>query len=184
MNIPFQSLLNRSTLFVAFVALVLLASLFELYSEFSSGEKPIEMFDDVVMFILGVTVLCLICSDYFKQQRLLRDLKNQLESVRGKLDQNDRHVGNQYRAVIQKQFDAWHLTPAEQAIALTLIKGLSFKEIAQIRQTQEKTARQHAANVYRKAGLSGRHELAGWFFEDLFDPDPVNDPEPVKSYPA
>jgi len=65
------------------------------------------------------------------------------------------------------------LIPAEQEIAMSLIKGLSFREVAELRQTREKTARQHAANVYRKAGLSGRHELAGWFFEDLFNPEPT-----------
>ena len=113
----------------------------------------------------------MFCVDYFRQQRALKDLKSQLESVRGKLDSNSRSIGNQYRGVIQKQFEKWQLTPSEQEVALTLIKGLSFREVAAIRQTREKTVRQQAANVYKKAGLSGRHELAGWFFEDLFEPD-------------
>lgn len=168
-----NSILNRGLLFVAFVSLVVILSVFDLIGEFNDGESFAEMLDDIAMFLLGAAILCFMCVDYFRQKRSLSELKNQLESVRGKLDQNGRHIGDQYRAVIQKQFDAWQLTPAEQEIAMTLIKGLSFKEVAQIRQTQEKTARQHAANVYRKAGLSGRHELAGWFFEDLFNPEPM-----------
>jgi len=165
---------SKSWLFASFTVVVLVASLFEMFSEFTAGENLIEMSDDIIMFLFGAIILSLLCADYFKQQQSLRDLKTQLDSVRGKLDQNDRHIGNQYRAVIQKQFTAWQLTPAEQEIALTLIKGLSFREVAEIRQTREKTARQHAANIYRKAGLSGRHELAGWFFEDLFNPDPTD----------
>jgi len=165
---------SRRWLFAIFVVVVLVASLFDVASEFVAGENPIEMIDDVIMFLFGATILSLLWVDYFKQQRSLRDLRKQLESVRGRLDLNDRHIGNQYRSVIQKQFTAWQLTPAEQEIALTLIKGLSFREIAEIRQIREKTARQHAANVYRKAGLSGRHELAGWFFEDLFSPEPID----------
>lgn len=168
-----ETFANRGTLFVVFVVLVLLSSLVDLVSEFANGELPAEMVDDVLMFVFGAAILALLCRDYFRQKNSLRELKQQLEAVRGRLDKNDRLIGNQFRAIMQKQFDAWRLTPTEQEVALSLIKGLSFREVAQIRQTREKTARQHAANVYRKAGLSGRHELAGWFFEDLFNPIPV-----------
>lgn len=167
-----ESLANRGTLFAVFVVLVLLSSLFDLVGEFASGERLTEMVDDVLMFVFGAAILTLLCSDYFRQKKSLQELKRQLETVRGRLDDNDRLIGNQFRAVMQRQFDAWRLTPTEQEVALSLIKGLSFREVAQIRQTREKTARQHATNVYRKAGLSGRHELAGWFFEDLFTPVP------------
>jgi len=162
--------LNRSQIFGAFVIVVLLMSLFDFAGEFMAGQTLTDMLDDALMLFLSAAMLLFFCADYYKQQRSLKELKTQLESVRGKLDRNDRHIGDQYRTVIQKQFDAWQLTPAEQEIALTLIKGLSFREVAALRQTSQKTARQHATNVYRKAGLSGRHELAGWFFEDLFNP--------------
>lgn len=173
MSISVKSVLNRGSLFVVYVVLTVIESCNEILEEFNAGQQPVEMLDDVLVFLLGTAILCFMCAHYFKQKKSLGELEHQLASVRGRLDQSDRQVGYQYRAVIQKQFDAWQLTPAEQEIAMTLIKGLSFKEVAQIRQTQEKTARQHAANVYRKAGLSGRHELAGWFFEDLFNPEPI-----------
>jgi len=174
MKFPYDLSSNRSWLFAGFVVVVLVASLLEMAGELVAGENPIEMIDDVIMFLFGATILSLLCADYFSQQRSLRDLKTQLESVRGRLDHGDRHIGSQYRSVIQKQFTAWQLTPAEQEVALTLIKGLSFREVAEIREIREKTARQHATNVYRKAGLSGRHELAGWFFEDLLSPEPAS----------
>lgn len=50
-----------------------------------------------------------------------------------------------------------------------LLKGLSFKEIAVVRDTVEKTVRQQASALYRKSGLSGRHELAAWFIEDFYE---------------
>jgi len=169
-----DSVFNRSWLYASFIIVVLVASLFDVASELVAGENLIEMIDDIIMFLFGAIILSLLCIDYFKQQRSLRDLKTQLESMRGKLELSDRHIGNQYRSVVQKQFTTWQLTPAEQEIAVTLMKGLSFREVAEIRQIREKTARQHAANVYKKAGLSGRHELAGWFFEDLFSPEPTD----------
>jgi DNA-binding CsgD family transcriptional regulator len=73
-------------------------------------------------------------------------------------------------AAIERQCDRWSLTEAERAVALLLLKGLSMKEIADVRGTAERTARQQALAVYRKAGLAGRAELAAFFLEDLLLP--------------
>ena len=77
-------------------------------------------------------------------------------------------------AALDQQFDRWNLTPAEKEVALLLLKGLSHKDIAEIRSVTEATARQQARAVYRKGGLSGRHDLAAFFLEDLMLP-----PQPV-----
>ncbi len=73
-------------------------------------------------------------------------------------------------AAIEKQCDRWALTDAERAVAMLLLKGLSMKEIADARGTAERTTRQQALAVYRKAGLAGRAELAAFFLEDLLLP--------------
>jgi DNA-binding CsgD family transcriptional regulator len=69
------------------------------------------------------------------------------------------------------QFDAWSLTPAERRTALGLLKGLSHKRIGRLTGTSERTVRQHAVAVYRKSGLAGRAELAGFFLEGLTLPE-------------
>lgn len=71
---------------------------------------------------------------------------------------------------IDRQLVEWELTPAERDIALLLLKGLSHKEIAQVRETSERTARQQSLAVYRKSGLAGRAELSAFFLEDLLAP--------------
>ncbi len=71
---------------------------------------------------------------------------------------------------IDQQFDRWSLTTAEKEVALLLLKGLSHKEIALVRSVTEATARQQARAVYKKSGLSGRHDLAAFFLEDLMLP--------------
>jgi DNA-binding CsgD family transcriptional regulator len=73
-------------------------------------------------------------------------------------------------AAIDAQFARWGLSPAEREIALLLLKGLSHKEIAQIRSVSETTVRQQARSLYRKADLSGRSDLAAFFLEDLLGP--------------
>lgn len=176
MALSLDSIPYRKPLFAAFAALVMLFSLEDLVSEFGNEEGLAAMLDDVLMFAASVVVLLAFALDYVQQQRTLGELQGQLNAMRGKLegiDEQSLGIARQYRAVIQTQFDQWQLTPSEQEIALALIKGLSFREVAEVRNTREKTVRQQAAVVYRKANLSGRHELAGWFFEDLLDPPTV-----------
>jgi DNA-binding CsgD family transcriptional regulator len=73
---------------------------------------------------------------------------------------------------IDRQFDAWRLTPTEREIALLLLKGYGHKQAAALTGRSERTVRQHAVSVYQKAGLSGRAELAAFFLEDLLLPAP------------
>jgi DNA-binding CsgD family transcriptional regulator len=73
-------------------------------------------------------------------------------------------------AAIDRQFDRWSLTPAEREVALLQLKGLRHRDIAGLRRTSERTVRQQALNVYRKAGLNGRSDLAAFFLEDLLLP--------------
>jgi DNA-binding CsgD family transcriptional regulator len=73
-------------------------------------------------------------------------------------------------AAVDRQFATWALTAAERKVALLLLKGLSFKEVASVRGTSERTSREQARGVYKKAGVGGRAELSAWFFEDLLAP--------------
>lgn len=73
-------------------------------------------------------------------------------------------------AAIDAQMARWSLTVSEKDIALLLLKGLSLKEIAEIRKTVEKTVRTQSTSIYAKAGLAGRSELAAFFLEDLLIP--------------
>lgn len=163
----------RQTLFAAFVLFVFGTSGAEIVSEFADGESLLSMGDDLSRFALSTLVLTLFVYAYFAQRRALGELQHQLNSMRGqlsRLDASSQALASQYRAVMQKQFDAWQLTASEQDVVIGLLKGLSFREIAELRSTREKTVRQQASGVYRKAGVTSRHELAAWFFEDLLDP--------------
>lgn len=71
---------------------------------------------------------------------------------------------------IETQLSKWGLSDAERDVALLLLKGCSFKEIAGVRQSSEKTVRQHSLRIYQKSGLAGRAELAAFFLEDLLTP--------------
>lgn len=71
---------------------------------------------------------------------------------------------------IDQQLTKWKLTAAEKEVAFLLLKGMSLKEIAEIRNTAEKTARVQSMAIYSKSGLAGRSELSAFFLEDLLVP--------------
>jgi DNA-binding CsgD family transcriptional regulator len=71
---------------------------------------------------------------------------------------------------IDEQLQRWQLSTAEKEIAFLLLKGLSLKQIAELRGTGEKTVRAQSAAIYAKAGLAGRSELSAFFLEDLLVP--------------
>lgn len=103
------------------------------------------------------------------QQRLVRELelaRKEGADWRSRVEGLMRGLG----AAIDKQFDAWGLTPAEKDIALLLLKGLSHKEVAELRERAERTVRQQALSIYRKSNLSGRASLSAYFLEDLLLP--------------
>lgn len=71
---------------------------------------------------------------------------------------------------IDAQLIAWNLTPSEKEVTFLLLKGLSLKEVAEARQTTEKTARAQSIAIYAKSGLGGRSQLSAFFLEDLLVP--------------
>ena len=96
-------------------------------------------------------------------QRSLVERQAERDAWRERAAQSLQSLG---RAVSQ-QFHDWELTPAEQEVALLLLKGQSHKEIAKATGRGERTVRQHAIAAYRKARIGGGAELAAFFLGDL-----------------
>ena len=100
---------------------------------------------------------------------LMRDLEvARTEGAQWRADMRELLKG--LSAAIDAQFERWGLTPAEREVALLLLKGLSHKEIAVVREASVLTVRQQASSVYSKANLSGRAALSAFFLEDLLLP--------------
>jgi DNA-binding CsgD family transcriptional regulator len=79
------------------------------------------------------------------------------------------------RKVIEKQFTQWEFSPTDREIAFYLLNGLSLKEIALLRGSTDKSVKQQAYLLYRKAGLGGRAELSAFFLGGLLQPNVVQD---------
>ncbi|AHZ85748.1 LuxR C-terminal-related transcriptional regulator [Bdellovibrio bacteriovorus] len=114
-----------------------------------------------------------LMKDSFNLQHKLSDSLNEnarLKSEAQEWKQEARKYIEGLSHSIDLQLSKWSLSLAEKEVALLLLKGLSLKEIAEVRGTSEKTARAQSIAIYSKSGLAGRSELAAFFLEDLLQP--------------
>jgi DNA-binding CsgD family transcriptional regulator len=98
--------------------------------------------------------------------RLRRALADARQDA-GRWQAENRDLVQGLGVAIARQFSAWGLTDAESDVGLLLLKGLSLQEIADLRETSERTVREQARAVYRKSSLAGRNALSAYFLEDL-----------------
>jgi DNA-binding CsgD family transcriptional regulator len=99
-----------------------------------------------------------------------RSLEEDLQGARADLARSreqTRELAGGLGGVIDQQFDRWGLSGAQREVALLVLKGFSYKEIADLRETTERTVRNQAQAIYRKGSLSNRAEMAAFFIEDL-----------------
>jgi DNA-binding CsgD family transcriptional regulator len=124
----------------------------------------------IVLVSVGVVLLIRVSAQQREQTlSVVRDLEvARLQGQRWRTEARPLLKG--LGDAIDEQFTLWNLTEAEKEVALLLLKGLSLKEIAQVRSTSERTIRAQARALYAKAGLTGRAALSAFFLEDLMAP--------------
>lgn len=142
-------------------------------TDLRAGAKTIHVF---LESLIGVGALVGVFVLYREKILLQHQLDNEVKHSRDVQAEADkwRNEAKKYidglAFAIDQQLISWQLSPAEKEVAFLLLKGLSLKEIAEVRQTTEKTARIQSMAIYSKSGLSGRSELAAFFLEDLLLP--------------
>jgi len=160
---------KQSSLLFIFV-LVVLASGLDLLTDLSHGASISHIIKEAVIVALSIVALIWILNGMRRQNEEIELLKQEIKSAETLQNQPSEYVLNARRQVgevIAKQFEEWALTSSEKEVGMLLLKGLSLKEIAAIRTTLEKTVRQQASAIYKKANMPGRHAFAAWFIEDL-----------------
>lgn len=128
--------------------------------------------ESLIVALAGCMAVYLIM-DIRRRSRHVRDLSDKLAFANTRIDsmtEQFRLAKEAFTEAVDAQFDGWELTPSEKDVARLLLKGLSIRNIAEIRATKEKTVRQQASSIYAKSGLEGRYALSAWFFGDILDP--------------
>ncbi len=166
------------TLLGAFVLIGAFAA-FDLLMDLSEGTTPRHVVTEGAVFLLALAGIVVLTSRLVGEIRVARleaaELSRSLSGSREEATQWRKEAQSLLQglgAQIDQQLSRWKLTTAEKEVALLLLKGYSHKELAHFRKVSEATARQQARAVYKKAGVSGRHDLAAFFLEELALPSP------------
>lgn len=156
------------------VLLVIGAVLADLITDrFSCGSDARQLLTKGLCTLLAIVGACWIYLFLRSRSRLVQCLTSNLGMAQAEADRwrsESQAMASGLAGAIDTQFSRWDLSTAEREVALLLLKGLSTREVAALRQTKEATVRQQSQSVYRKAGLSGRADLAAFFLEDLLAP--------------
>lgn len=150
-----------------------LLSMADIVREFRGGESL-----DHLALELAISLVAFIWFFYlwYRWRQISGDLRSSRHKIQSLNEENLHWRSENQRLIaglsqsIDDQMTKWKLSPAEKDVTLLLLKGLSFKEIAEIRGTSEKTTRQQSTTIYQKSSLPGRAELSAFFLEDLLGP--------------
>lgn len=164
---------KKELYFFILLLFVGITNIFDFYTDFLEGTDIVHIVIEGFLAVAAIVGLLLLIREAILRRKQLEELKSldlRLQKTEQSLNDTQdllkRHR-HEYMKIIMQQFSDWKLTQGEKDIAMFLLKGLSFEEIAAVRQTKEKTVRQQASNVYKKSHLNGRHEFSAWFFEDF-----------------
>ena len=153
----------------------------DLIEDYRSGITMWHFLMELTVLVLGAIGFVYLWQRFIAACRTARLLRRDLETAqrearrwREESEELIRGLGE----AIERQFERWKLTGAEADVGLLLLKGLSHKEIAAVRETSERTVRDQARALYSKAGLAGRAELSAFFLEDLLLPHAVDGGSP------
>ena len=153
-------------------AIALLTAI-DIYKDYYEGVAVWHITVEALVGIIALIGTFYLIKGRFTLQHTLeneRKLSGELQTEAEKWRQVSKKYVKGLSAEIERQLDKWGLTQAEKEVSILLLKGLSNKEIAEIRGSRVPTVRAQTNAIYSKSGLSGRSELSAFFLEDLLLP--------------
>jgi len=126
------------------LAVVGMANLYDLAIDLSYGSSAWHMLGEMVVIAMSLSVIVWLILHLRAQNRTLEQIKQDIteeKKRKTKAGGEGQEARDKLGEIIRRQFQRWQLTSGEREVALLLLKGLSFKEIAGVRETHEKTVR-------------------------------------------
>jgi DNA-binding CsgD family transcriptional regulator len=157
---------------VLFAAIAILMAI-DLLEDSATGVDNAHLLLEGAVMVLAVAGVGALWRGFRTAQARVAKLDTDLEAARieaVRYKEEARQALQGLGLAIDTQFERWELTPAEREVGLLMLKGLSHREVADVRSTSEATVRQQALVIYRKSGLRNRSELSAFFLEDLLLP--------------
>ncbi|QYJ82387.1 helix-turn-helix transcriptional regulator [Shewanella aegiceratis] len=162
--------MKKDLVIIALLVLIMLFKLVDIVADVQLEIPAWHIAQESVLVLLTVIATLYLSRDLMRRSRQVKALAHRLAQADKQIDNLStqmRTARQEYSQAVASQFDTWGFTKSEQQVAFLILKGLSFKEIAEVRQTKEKTVRQQASTIYGKAEVDGRHTFCAWFMEDF-----------------
>jgi DNA-binding CsgD family transcriptional regulator len=145
----------------------------DLVADAMSGIGPLHLAVELVALAVALTGVGTAARKSYAAVRRAKELHGDLQRTqadvarwRGEAEALLHRMGT----ALDEHFARWALTDAEREIAIQILKGLSYKEVAAERGTTERTVRHQALAIFRKAGVGGRAEMAAFFLQVMLLP--------------
>lgn len=162
--------LKLSLMFLGLLVLLVL----DIHADYTYGIPFQHMILEIFLFfgcLVGFSYFSDLALKRYKQQgQKLITLTRDLESKNGQIQSLNNKVKSyreEFRADIESCFKNWGFTKAEADVANLLLKGLSIKEISEVRSSNEQTVRSQCSSVYKKSKMENRSQLSSYFLDDL-----------------
>jgi DNA-binding CsgD family transcriptional regulator len=157
-----------------FFVLIVITSISDVFFDIKQGSSTLHILQECLLGVLAMALLVVLFINTRTQARRNAELKSKLAEV---IDQSTREslklavARRTFGEEVWRQFSDWTLTDSEAEVAFFTLKGLSAKEIANLRNASEKTVRNQLTSVYKKSGTTGKSGFIAWFMEGLISPE-------------
>ena len=160
----------KDTKLIVILAMVVAASGADLVADLMHGASTEHVAKEAVIVTISLVAIAWMLMGLRQQKLEIKALQNELDGMYKHQTPPSKYVleaRQKLASVVTQQFSEWKMTDSEADVGWLLLKGLSLKEIAIVRNTLEKTVRQQASSIYKKSGVPGRHAFSAWFIEDM-----------------
>ena len=113
-------------------------------------------------YIESTFVIILVVFSVF-QIREFNAMRNKITSTKNEIHKLKKSTTE----LINSQINLLGLSNAERDIAWLIIKGTSYKKIAELRGVSERTINQQVSSIFKKSNVANRHEFISGFIENL-----------------
>ncbi len=173
-NSFFQNLDKERGIVVAALSFIFLLITVDIIHEIYSGVDIEELQGTAIIEGSILSTILLTVSFIWKRYKLEHKLKKTFHQdlVSSKVEVEKWKTKTELllensRNYIDDQMDAWSLTRSEKEVAKLLLQGLSSKEMAQERNTSDRTIRNQCQVIYQKSNLKGKSELMAFFLKKV-----------------
>ncbi|MFQ5351700.1 MAG: LuxR C-terminal-related transcriptional regulator [Candidatus Binatia bacterium] len=159
-----------ASIVLVFLGFILILGTADLVDDFHKGASTWHLVTDSLalsLMVVGIVAMALRMYGYGQRER---EMASQLEASLRDAEHWHQEASARVEGLseaIDRQFERWGLSAAEKEVALRLLEGKGYRDIAATRDVKERTIRTQAQAIYAKANVGGRAELAAFFLHRL-----------------